>query len=506
MDILEVARRYFNQESIRSISRQTGFDRKTIQKYIGEIEKRDISQYDKKSIVTVVTEATTPMTGRPNKSSEILTNYISEIKKHIEAGLKLKTIYEVLIEQHELKISYSSFKRFTRKNKLRIIKNGTTCRLEKHPGEELQVDYAKMGMLYDPLHKKRKTVYAFIGTLSFSRHKYVEFVYSQDQQSFVQSHVKMFNYFGRAPKIVIIDNLKSGVIKPDLYDPKLNRAYNEMAEYYECFINPARVATPKDKPIVERDVQTVREQFKKFKAINENLSITEANKQITDWAINKYGQREHGTTREKPYEQFVSIEKEKMLPLPAAPFEAAIWKEASVHPDHYIQVGKKAYSVPHQYVGKRVWVKQTSKLVYVYYEEKLIKQHTIPNGYRQTDFNDFPDNMKHVLQNGMPGYLVRQAKSLSNELGKLVEKILTPHAYMNMRKAQGIIRIAETLDPELISAASTIAINNYKRITPKSFFGIIEQINTKEQKEEKLFISDETSSFIRETDYFIYHN
>jgi hypothetical protein len=76
----------------------------------------------------------------------------------------------------------------------------------------------------------------------------------------------MFNFFGASPKIRIIDNLNSGVIKPDLYDPKLNKAYAAMAEHYGCFINPARVATSKDKPIVERDVQTVREQFKKMKA------------------------------------------------------------------------------------------------------------------------------------------------------------------------------------------------------------------------------------------------
>ena len=113
--------------------------------------------------------------------------------------------------------------------------------------------------LYDPLLKRNRSLYAFIGTLSYSRFKFVEYVFSQDEQSFVQSHVRMFNFFGGVPKVIYLDNLKTGVIKPDLYNPIINKAYAELAEHYECFLNPCRVATPKDKPIVERDVQTVRE-------------------------------------------------------------------------------------------------------------------------------------------------------------------------------------------------------------------------------------------------------
>ncbi|GBD91478.1 integrase core domain protein [bacterium BMS3Abin04] len=144
----------------------------------------------------------------------------------------------------------------------------------------MQVDYVKVGLLFDPVTEKRRTVYSFIGTLSYSRHKYVEIVYSQDQKSFVESHVRMFKFFGGVPKTIVIDNLKSGVIKPDLYNPQLNRSYSDMAGHYNCFIDTARVATPKDKPKVERDVQTVREEFKVMLALNENLTITEANKKF----------------------------------------------------------------------------------------------------------------------------------------------------------------------------------------------------------------------------------
>ena len=240
-------------------------------------------------------------------------------------SLKPKTAFEVISYRHDLqgKVSYSSFKRFIRKNKLKIINDRTTCRLEVEAGSQLQIDYAKVGSLNDPHIGKRKTVYAFIGTLSYCRYKYVEFVLSQNQQSFVNSHVKMFHFFGGIPKVIVLDNLKSGVIKPDLYNPIINKSYAEMAEYYGCFINPCRVAAPKDKGIVERDVQTIREQFKKLKAINNNITITEANKAILDWLKNTYSLRLHGTTHQKPFEEFSKIEKSALLPLPNEPFEAS---------------------------------------------------------------------------------------------------------------------------------------------------------------------------------------
>jgi hypothetical protein len=143
-------------------------------------------------------------------------------------------------------------------------------------------------------------------------------------------------------------------------------------------------------------------------------------------------------------------------------------------------------------------------LVYVFYKEQLIKQHTIPRGYRQTDFNDFPENMQYALNSGMPAYLLSEAKSISSEFGELLKKILSPHAFINMRKAQGVIRIASSFPKDTIEEASRIAMDNYKRITPKLFSLIIEEINTSSMQEEALPISGETSSFIRNADYFIY--
>lgn len=515
VEILEVIRRYFDGQNISRISEATGFDRKTIRKYIAEITSRGITGYDREKILLILEEAIPKLCGRPKVKQGILAPFIEEISMLINNptnSLKPKTAFEVISYRHDLqdKVSYSSFKRFIRKNKLQIIKDRTTCRLEVEAGSQLQIDYAKVGTINDPLTEKRKTVYAFIGTLSYSRYKFVEFVFSQNQQSFVNSHVKMFNFFGGTPKVIVLDNLKSGVIKPDLYNPIINKSYAEMAEYYGCFINPCRVATPKDKGIVERDVQTIREQFKKLKAINNNLTITEANKAILDWLKNLYGLRPHGTTNLKPFEEYIKVEHPALQPLPTEPFEAALWKEATVHPDHYIQVNKKAYSIPHSYVGKKVMVKVTANLVSVFYNEQLIKQHTIPKGYRQTDFNDFPENMQAAIDSGLPLLLRKKAASICDELGILIDKVLTPHAFINMRKAQGILSVAEKHPLEAVTKASIEALGNHRKITPKTFLSLVEK---KPEAEEQLVISresvplgEETRSFIRKAEYFIYDN
>jgi transposase len=514
MDITEIIRRWQSGQSIRAIKTETGYDRETIGKYIGIAISRGISKEIKlttEQIREILSSELTVSTHKAEKTS-ILEKHTEEFRQLVtdkKNPLKAKSAFEVLSERHEFNnlVSYTTFKRFAKTYGISKDTKPATCRIEIPPASQIQVDYAKVGYLLDKAKNKRRTVYAFIGTLGNSRHKFVEFVYSQNQQSFVESHVKMFNYFGGVTESIRIDNLKSGVIKPDLYDPKLNRSYRDMAEYYGVFIDTCRVATPTDKPIVERDVQTIREEFRKMIVRNPSITFFELNKGILNWIENIYGLRKHGTTQLKPYESFLTEEKPVLLPLPAEAFEAAFWKEAKVHPDHYIQVNSKAYSIDHAYVGKTVWVKATGKIVYVYYNDKLIKQHLIPKGYRQTDLNDFPENMRHAMDTGMPMYLRKKAKQISPEFGQLIDKILSPHAYINMRKAQSLICIAEKHPPELVTMASISVQNDYRHIHPKLFKSILEKIEIEiKENESAITISENTQGFIREMDYFISNN
>jgi transposase len=511
MNIYEIIRRWHCGQSIRKISKVLEYDRKTVRKFVDIAKSKGLSPEQAlppKQDVIALLESALPKTQRPAAARDVLVPYLPEIKKLInqpQNPLKPKSAFEVICTKYDLsdKVSYSSFKRFVRINEVVITPQKTTCRIEVAPGLEVQIDYAKMGLLYDPASGKRRTVYAFIATLSHSRHKFVEFVWSQNQQSFVSSHVLMFEFFGGVPERIVLDNLKSGVIKPDLYEPTLNRTYREMAEHYNCFLDPCRVARPKDKGKVERDVQTVREQFRQFPALYPDLDIDRANRLIRKWLVDEYGQRTHGTTRQKPFQVFREIEQAQLKPLPTEPFQIAQWKQASVHPDHYIQFNKKSFSVPHAYVGKKVWVRATGKLVQIYFEDKLIKQHAITAGYRHTDFNDFPENIKAALDHGLPRHIQNQAEAVGPNFFQLVRQTLEPHAFINLRRAQGLVGLIPKWKPYQIEQAAAYALKNQISVTPKNFQRLLEKFEQKTQATENIAVSQETMEFIRDADYFL---
>ena len=508
MDLSEITRRLRDGQNISQIAAQTGRDRKTVRKYINEIKEisDDLSAVTDKTLYTIAEQ------NKKNKEKQKLYEpYLTEIKEHLQDEhnpLKIKSLYEVITVKHGLSEagSLSSFKRFLKDNNLRSQQK-ITCRMEREPAGEIQIDYGKAGKLLDPVTGKSRTVYMFIGTLPSSRHKYAEFVFKQDQKSFVQSHVKMFNYYAGVPKVLTIDNLKTGVIKADLYDPTINRTYLEMAEHYKCFVNPCRIIKPKDKPTVERDMQTIREEFRKMLAINPLITLTEANSKILAWLINDYGQRPHGTTKQKPYEVFKTIEHPLMSPLPESDYEITEWKEAKVHPDCFIQVNKKSYSVPYQYVGKILTVNVKRKIVDIYYNAELIKTHYIPKNNRQTDYDDFPENIQMAISDRLPAYLLKEAERISGEnLRELIERLLTPHVFVNLRRAQGILAVAKKYDSKVTEQASYISLTELTSHHPKQFKSIILHLLTNQTDTSRMTISDMTAQFMRPANYFINNN
>jgi transposase len=510
MDVYEIIRRWHGKQKISYISKVTGFDRKTVRRYIKAARmlglNADKELPDKETVLSLLKDIVKDRI-YTQPAREILKPYHDEILKFIENTeykLRPKIAFEVICQRHDLygKVSYSSFKRFYSIHCQTGTSSKATCQIQTPPGRTVQIDYAKMGLLYDPIQKRRRSVYAFIATLSYSRHKYVDFVFKQDQKSFVRSHINMMNFFNGVPEIIIIDNLKSGVVKPDLYDPHFNQLYREMAEHYDCFIDPCRVRKPQDKGKVERDVQTIRQQFGKFKALNSNLDISEANKLITHWITHEYGKREHGTTGEKPFHIFSNEERVKLKPLPFKPFELAEWKAAKVHPDCYIQYRRKTFTVPNPYVGKKVWVKATDKILSVYFNDDLIKQHIITAKKRHTDFNDFPENIRAVLDDGIPNILIEKAARVGRHFRKLIFKTLKVHAFLNLRRAQGLVALRDKYSFSELESTAEYVLEKDIQVTPKQFKHLLTSFAEHKDNNIGIPLSDLTKTFVRDGNYF----
>lgn len=130
-------------------------------------------------------------------------------------------------------------------------------------GSEAQIDYGRLGMWFDPATARRVAVWAFVMVLAFSRHLFVRPVIRMDQTAWCACHVAAFEFFDGVPARLVCDNLRTGVDKPDLYDPQINRSYAELASHYATLVDPARARKPKDKPRVERPMTYVRDSFGK---------------------------------------------------------------------------------------------------------------------------------------------------------------------------------------------------------------------------------------------------
>jgi hypothetical protein len=513
MDIYEVIRRWHSQQAISHIAEMLQYDRKTIRKYIQDAQAQGITLAEplppKDQVVRLLQPVIT-LNRRPATAQQIFEPYLEEITtliQHPENPLKLKQAFEVLGERHDLsgKASYPSFTRFVKAHGVVQLSSPSTCRIEVEAGQEVQIDYAKMGLLWDAFSQRRKTVYAFIATLSHSRHKYVEFVYRQDQVSFVVSHVQMFDYFGGVPVRIVLDNLKSGVIKPHLYEPHFNRSYREMAEHYGCFLDPCRVADPKGKGKVERDVQTVRNQFRKLLALEPNLTLACANQKIKHWCQAEYGQKDHGTTHQKPYPLFIEQEQPALKPLPVDMFCIPKWQAVTVHADHYVQFEKKAYSVPHAYIGKKLWLRQVNKIVQLFDHDILIKQQVVTDKMRHTDFNDFPPNVQAALDTGLPAFMQGRAAIVGPSFLKLIRRVLEPHAFLNLRRAQGLIRLMDKWEHALLEQAAAYALQQNIKVQPANFKQLLQRlVDQNEPAQMALPLSEQTLTFVREMAYFIH--
>lgn len=196
-----------------------------------------------------------------------------------------------------------------------------TIHITTLPGEEAQVDYGYVGLMKDRNGNDRR-VYAFVMTLSHSRYRYVEFVTSQDQISWCQSHINAFIFFGAVPKRILLDNLKAGVIKPDIYDPIINKSYQELSHFYGFVIDPAKSAKPQHKGKVEKSVHIVKQQLI---AACHYQNIDHANSFAIEWCKHEISQRECTTTGRTPYELFELEDKPNMLKLRKDPFDLAEW-------------------------------------------------------------------------------------------------------------------------------------------------------------------------------------
>jgi transposase len=335
----------------------------------------------------------------------------------VEAEVEAAAIYQRLKERG-FTGSYSGVYRFVRM--LKPVQPKTTVRVERKPGEEAQVDFGYAGLMYDPETGKLRRAWAFVMTLSWSRHQYVEFVFDQRVETWLACHRNAFEFFGGAPGRVVPDNLKAAIVKACWEDPQVQYSYRECAQHYGFRIAPCRPRTPEHKGKVEQGgVHYVK---RNFLGGREPTTITQANREVQSWCLTTAGQRIHGTVKEKPLVRFEKTEKSRLKALPETAYDLAVWKQVKLHRDCYVVFDGSFYSAPSRLVGQKLWVCAGTHQVRLYtakYELTATHERAQKAGERHTH----PD---HLPQEKLPGLLLDRESCLSEalEVGSAVEQVV----------------------------------------------------------------------------------
>lgn len=507
-DLFELYRRWADGQSARSLARIYGFDRKTVEKYVHRFKDFDLSPNAPPEVIREVLAGIAPSNRKPAPAFAALLPFEQEIRELINRNrnpLKAKSVWLVLAEKYGIasKTSYETFKRFVRNRRLAVSEQSTTIRIETDPGEEIQIDYGFVGYRRDEENGATRKVYAFCGVLSFCRLPFVRFSYAQNQTSFTESHVTMFTFYGGAAKRINLDNLKTGVLKAHVTDPAINKSYADLCAYYGVFVDPCRPASPKEKGKIERFIPQARELFRRLLTLHPGENLETLSERAQNWCLADYGEKPHGTTHIPPGKAF-SLEQPALRPLPARPFEVPRWTVASVHPDQFIAVDKKYYSLPKAYVGKKVAVRVCGAMVRIFFEEKEIRTYVVPRKSRAFYDEDFPEASRAMMNGTYPAYLVRTARErFGDAAAELVTRVLTPNANLNARRALALISLFNDYrDLPLFSSVIREALE--QRITSAAYLKTMFDDERKQRPFPFVYtISDEGRVMTRDISYYL---
>jgi len=372
----------------------------------------------------------------------------------------VSTMHQRLRDDHGVGASESSLRRYIWSTFEEDVARSavTVLRDTPPPGEEVQVDYGLLGRWTDPATGRVRRVWGFLMVLACSRLMFLRPVLTMDERTWVACHVAAFEFFGGVPARVVPDNLKTGVVKPDLYDPKINKAFGELADHYGCLIDPARVLKPKDKARVERPVPYARDSFFAGRS-GEFTDLVGMQRDAVRWSGQVANARQcRPLDRRSPQAVFDEIEREALLPLPQRPFEIARWWRRTVHPDIHIKVGRTLYSVPWRHIGKEVDAREGATTVQVYLDGTLIKTHPFKASGKQTDYDDYPPEKVAFFQS-TPAWCRKKAAELGESVTALVDVLFEVNALYRLRSAQGIIALADKVGAERLDAACARALS-----------------------------------------------
>ncbi len=475
-EVLQILRRLGRGESRSAIKRATGADRKTIRNYESiALELGWNAESDREPTEELAGAVFVRVRPGPGVSQTPTERLLAPLRSQLKQWLTdepgspslLLTKVHQLITRQGVDVGYSSLRRYAAKHCGYHDRRRVTVRMAGcQPGEVAEIDFGQLGRIFDPITGRNRVLHALIVTLVYSRHQYVHVTHSQKLPSVIEGLENAWRYFGGVPRRVIVDNMKTAVVKADRYLPDFNRIFEEYAAHCGFVIDAAVPRHPQGKPHVERNVQYVRGNFFQGEQWGDREQVQEA---AIRWCTETAGLRTHGTTGKKPLVVFRETEQPAMLPVPAERFDTPVWAEHKVHPDHHISFQKSAYSVPTRYIGQQVTVRGDSRLVRIYHNGQVIKTHQRQKpGHRSTDYADYPAELTpYTLRD--PKRLIQTAGGHGPHVGRFMSGLLSgDFPWAKIRQGQALLRLAKKYGAlrcdQACRRALAFGLDNVKRV------------------------------------------
>lgn len=480
-----------NEISQREISRKAKIDRKTIRKYgrqikvTSSLEGTDSGSLPEAMVATGLNdgEFQNPPPRPPGnfgKETSIPFHARSACEPHrpwiedqIRLGRNAMAIHQDLVDKFSFTHKYNSVKRFVRG--LRRKDPEQYDRLEFLPGEEAQVDY---GQGAKTLGNKGKYLRPrlFVMTLKYSGRSFRKVIWKSSQEAWARLHEEAFRYFGGCPQYVVLDNLKEGVITPDIYEPELNPLYMAVLTHYGVTADPARVRDPDRKGTVENAIQHTQNTALKGRVFE---GIDEQNTWLIHWEEKWAKTRIHGRMKRQVEEMFQE-EKPFLRPLPLIGFQYFRQETRRVSDDGTIQVGLSYYAALPAPLHHEVIVRIYADEIEIIDPRSMEKIRTHQKSHRAGEVKmEFTDRIFNPSR--QTDYLLSKAKSIGPNTRRLCDLLFEEQGRIGQRRMQGIVNLARRYEACHIEQTAHEAIEMGLR-SYKAFCRLVDVKKTKESK------------------------
>jgi len=441
----------------REVARSCGISHTVVNKYLKRAKEaslgyREIEAMDEEQLKRLLQDNVKPPVLRALPDWEWVHR---ELKRD---GVTLQLLWEEYRESNPDGYQPTQFSKYYKlwRGKLEL-----SLRQTHKAGEKMFVDYAGHKVpVIDRLTGEVRDAEIFVAVLGTSNYTFAEATWDQSLPSWIGSHVKALEYFGGVPRILIPDNLKSGVTKACRYEPDLNPTYQDLALHYGTAIIPARVRRPKDKAKVEVGVQMVERWILAALRNRTFFSLAELNEAIRELLV-KLNQRPFKKLKGSRASWFEAFEKGALKLLPETRYVFAEWKKARVNIDYHVEFKGHYYSVPYALVREEVELRCTAGTVEVFYKGKRVASHQRNDrpGQHTTQKEHMPKSHREYLE-WKPTRLINWARKIGESTAMVVEAIINTRSLpeQGYRSCLGLLRLAKVYSEERLERACKRAV------------------------------------------------